>query len=207
MKNLKICLALIAGCFILFSNPEEVHASSTTDITESTQVKQAEIDLNVQVDSTFTIGIPIETDIDEKTGTGSYQISVKGDIDPRYKLVVAPVDEYTTALGDTTANINFLLKDKANALSPKDDLVVNIISDKIEFICTDINPDTETLVNTSLSLADGKLTAGIWQGTIRYEISLILIDAGAGAAIDNGEGSASSGDATGNSGEGSNVTP
>lgn len=171
-------LALVTATIMILGSTCTVFAADSTTITESSDSNSAEIELVVEIDSTFTVGIPISADIDAATGQGSYQVAVKGDIDPRYKLIVAPVDGYTDGDGDTTGNINFLLKDQSNLLAPKDDLVVNITSTKTEFICTDINPDADIMVDYTLAIQDGKLSAGTWNGTIKYNISLELIDNG-----------------------------
>lgn len=176
MRKSKLLLALVAGMIMLFGGTMTVSAEDYTNITEESTDNSAEIELNIEIDSTFTVGIPISTDIDEN-GVGAYQVSVKGDIDPRYKLVVAPVDGYTDADGDTTGNVNFLLKDQSNLLAPKDDVVVNITGAKTEFICTDVNLETETLVDYTLNVQEGqKLSAGVWNGVIKYTISLELIN-------------------------------
>ena len=176
MEKSKLLLALVLSMVMLVGGSITVLAEDYTNITEESVDNSAEIELNIEIDSTFTVGIPISTDINEE-GVGQYQVSVKGDIDPRYKLVVAPVDGYTSTDGDTTENVNFLLKDQSNLLAPKDDVVVNITGAKTEFICTDVNLETETLVDYTLNVQEGqKLSAGVWSGTIKYNISLELIN-------------------------------
>jgi len=174
-KLKKLVLGVLCATMIMGSSLTAM-AADTTDITDSSENKSAEIELTVEIDSSFTVGIPIKADLDKKTGEGSYNVTVSGDLDPRYKLVVAPVDTYTQELGDTTSNINFLLKDKASTLNPKSDIVVDITPGKTEFISTDINlTDTTTITNT-MAVSSGKLSAGKWQGVIKYSISLELIN-------------------------------
>lgn len=178
MKKSRLLLSLVLCMSMLIGGVMSVSATDYTNITEESTESSAQIELNIEIDSTFTVGIPISADIDSATGQGAYQVSVKGDIDPRYKLVVAPVDGYTSTDGDTTENINFLLSDTSNALAPKADVIVGITGAKTEFICTDITPDSEILVDYSLTVQEGKLSAGTWGGTIKYTISLEPIDNG-----------------------------
>lgn len=175
MKKMKkkLFATLLTTC-LLISSHLTVFAE-TTDITESSVDKTAQIELNIEINSTFTVGIPISAEIDPSTGTGTYDVSVMGDIDPRYKLVVTPVDTYTSTDGDATSDINFLLKDTTTVLNPKEDIVVNILPGQTEFICTDINLETPVTINNSLQITSGKLSAGTWEGTMKYSISLELL--------------------------------
>lgn len=176
MKKLKkLALGILCATMVMGSSLTAM-AAGTTDITDSSENKSAQIELTVEIDSSFTVGIPIKADLDKKTGEGSYNVTVLGDLDPRYKLVVTPVDTYTQELGDNTTDVNFLLKDKASTLNPKSDIVVGLTPGKTEFICTDINPDTATTVANTMAVSSGKLSAGKWQGVIKYSISLELIN-------------------------------
>lgn len=176
MKKLKKLVLGVLCVTTVMGSSLTAMAADTTDITNSSENKSAEIELVVEIDSSFTVGIPIKADLDKKTGQGSYNVTLSGDLDPRYKLVVAPVDSYTQELGDTTTNVNFLLKDKASTLNPKSDIVVDITPGKTEFICTDITPDVSTTITNTMAVSSGKLSAGKWQGVIKYSISLELIN-------------------------------
>ena len=141
MKKSRLLLSLVLCMSMLIGGVMSVSATDYTNITEESTESSAQIELNIEIDSTFTVGIPISADIDSATGQGAYQVSVKGDIDPRYKLVVAPVDGYTSTDGDTTENINFLLSTAAK----------NKYSTNIELKTGPKNPWKEILISAAVA--------------------------------------------------------
>lgn len=145
------------------------------DVTGNT-VSTEEIEVSAEVNSQFTVGIPISASINKETGQGTYKTSVAGDLDSRYKLVVKPIDGYTTELGDTTENINFLLEDQSDSVNKKDSVVVDLTVGKTEFVYTDINLETPVEITNTMNVSEGELSAGEWKGVIKYSISLEEIE-------------------------------
>lgn len=164
----KIALSLALGLTLL-SNSLLVNAA-TTDITNTSGSSHAEVQVTSSKNSTFTVGLPVSAELGPTTGTGYYQIQVKGDIDSQHKLVVKPVDKYTAEDGDLTSNYNFILKNETNTDAHKDDIIVTITPTKTEFVFSEINPTTPVNVNTTLQA--NSLGAGSWKGIIEYNISL-----------------------------------
>lgn len=129
-------------------------------------VTGAEVKVKADVGSTFTVGIPTSVILNPQTGTGNFNISIKGDLDAAYRLIVAPTDKYASKDG-----VNILLKDNKASGDRKNNIIVDITQSKTEFFYNEINPVTPITQNVVLQ-ADSEITAGQWESVLEYNISL-----------------------------------
>ena len=144
MRN-KIILSSLAAVLLLVSSSTPALADTIT----TTGTKTASVDYSR--DSSFTITIPKNIEIDKKSKTGTYEISVSGDIKANETLSVSPNSK--VSMTDTTSQNN---------------VDVDVTQIKSSFNYSDI-------ANNSITTGqiDGSnLTSGIWEGTLNFSISL-----------------------------------
>jgi len=142
-----------------------VQASERTSMSNS---GTAQIEAEVVIGSSFTVGLPTSVALDSTSGVGGYDIAIKGDIDPMYQLMVAPKDEV-----DSVDGTNFNLE-KQGVFDKNPEVITMEVEDpKTVFSYDDVNPDTETLVHCNLKPASGQsVRPGKWKGTLTYDIQL-----------------------------------
>mgnify|MGYP000608143305 FL=1 len=144
MRN-KIILSSLAAVLLLVSSSTPALADTIT----TTGTKTASVDYSR--DSSFTITIPKNIEIDKKSKTGTYEISVSGDIKANETLSVSPNSK--VSMTDTTSQNN---------------VDVDVTQIKSSFNYSDV-------ANNSITTGqiDGSnLTSGIWEGTLNFSISL-----------------------------------
>lgn len=144
MRN-KIILSSLAAVLLLVSSSTPALADTIT----TTGTKTASVDYSR--DSSFTITIPKNIEIDKKSKTGTYEISVNGDIKANETLSVSPNSK--VSMTDTTSQNN---------------VDVDVTQIKSSFNYSDV-------ANNSITTGqiDGSnLTSGIWEGTLNFSISL-----------------------------------
>lgn len=171
MKNIKkIALTLVTTLSIMGSSmavlAEDVEQEGT-----------ASVPVTVNVDSTFKVSLPASIDVTKANPSKEYEIKVVAGLDPKYKLVVAPVDGYTQEQGDTTTDINLLLKDAYTGEKKKADVLATITAAKTEITADIENLDTTgTTLTHTLSVNPSDLSAGEWKGALNYSISITPIN-------------------------------
>lgn len=144
MRN-KIILSSLAAVLLLVSSSTPALADTIT----TTGTKTASVDYSR--DSSFTITIPKNIEIDKKSKTGTYEILVSGDIKANETLSVSPNSK--VSMTDTTSQNN---------------VDVDVTQTKSSFNYSDV-------ANNSITTGqiDGSnLTSGIWEGTLNFSISL-----------------------------------
>lgn len=144
MRN-KIILSSLAAVLLLVSSSTPALADTIT----TTGTKTASVDYSR--DSSFTVTIPKNIEIDKKSKTGTYEISVSGDIKANETLSVTPNSK--VSMTDTTSQNN---------------VDVDVTQIKSSFNYSDV-------ANNSITTGqiDGSnLTSGIWEGTLNFSISL-----------------------------------
>lgn len=144
MRN-KIILSSLAAVLLLVSSSTPALANTIT----TTGTKTASVDYSR--DSSFTVTIPKNIEIDKKSKTGTYEILVSGDIKANETLSVSPNSK--VSMTDTTSQNN---------------VDVDVTQTKSSFNYSDV-------ANNSITTGqiDGSnLTSGIWEGTLNFSISL-----------------------------------
>lgn len=144
MRN-KIILSSLAAVLLLVSSSTPALADTIT----TTGTKTASVDYSR--DSSFTVTIPKNIEIDKKSKTGTYEILVSGDIKANETLSVSPNSK--VSMTDTTSQNN---------------VDVDVTQIKSSFNYSDV-------ANNSITTGqiDGSnLTSGIWEGTLNFSISL-----------------------------------
>lgn len=144
MRN-KIILSSLAAVLLLVSSSTPALADTIT----TTGTKTASV--NYSRDSSFTVTIPKNIEIDKKSKTGTYEILVSGDIKANETLSVSPNSK--VSMTDTTSQNN---------------VDVDVTQTKSSFNYSDV-------ANNSITTGqiDGSnLTSGIWEGTLNFSISL-----------------------------------
>lgn len=107
-------LTLLLTSVLCLTTSLGVCAAETTEVTNNSENNTANIAVEVEVASVFSVGIPTQAQISSETNKGNFQLSIKADLDPRYKLTVVAADGYKAEDGDTTGKTNFLLKDESS---------------------------------------------------------------------------------------------
>lgn len=144
MRN-KIILSSLAAVLLLVSSSTPALADTIT----TAGIKTASVDYSR--DSSFTVTIPKNIEIDKKSKTGTYEILVSGDIKANETLSVSPNSK--VSMTDTTSQNN---------------VDVDVTQTKSSFNYSDV-------ANNSITTGqiDGSnLTSGIWEGTLNFSISL-----------------------------------
>lgn len=144
MRN-KIILSSLAAVLLLVSSSTPALADTIT----TAGTKTASVDYSR--DSSFTVTIPKNIEIDKKSKTGTYEILVSGDIKANETLSVSPNSK--VSMTDTTSQNN---------------VDVDVTQTKSSFNYSDV-------ANNSITTGqiDGSnLTSGIWEGTLNFSISL-----------------------------------
>ena len=135
----------MAAVLLLVSSSTPALADTIT----TTGTKTASVDYSR--DSSFTVTIPKNIEIDKKSKTGTYEILVSGDIKANETLSVSPNSK--VSMTDTTSQNN---------------VDVDVTQIKSSFNYSDV-------ANNSITTGqiDGSnLTSGIWEGTLNFSISL-----------------------------------
>ena len=144
MRN-KIILSSLAAVLLLVSSSTPALADTIT----TTGTKTASV--GYSRDSSFTVTIPKNIEIDKKSKKGTYEILVSGDIKANETLSVSPNSK--VSMTDTTSQNN---------------VDVDVTQTKSSFNYSDV-------ANNSITTGqiDGSnLTSGIWEGTLNFSISL-----------------------------------
>lgn len=144
MRN-KTILSSLAAVLLLVSSSTPALAETIT----TTGTKTASVDYSR--DSSFTVTIPKNIEIDKKSKIGTYEILVSGDIKANETLSVSPNSK--VSMTDTTSQNN---------------VDVDVTQTKSSFNYSDV-------ANNSITTGqiDGSnLTSGIWEGTLNFSISL-----------------------------------
>lgn len=144
MRN-KIILSSLAAVLLLVSSSTPALADTIT----TTGTKTASVDYSR--DSSFTVTIPKNIEIDKKSKTGTYEILVSGDIKANETLSVSPNSK--VSMTDTTSQNN---------------IDIDVTQTKSSFNYSDVANNS-----TTTGQIDGSnLTSGIWEGTLNFSISL-----------------------------------
>lgn len=144
MRN-KIILSSLAAVLLLVSSSTPALADTIT----TTGTKTASVDYSR--DSSFTVTIPKNIEIDKKSKTGTYEILVSGDIKANETLSVSPNSK--VSMTNTTSQNN---------------IDIDVTQTKSSFNYSDVANNS-----TTTGQIDGSnLTSGIWEGTLNFSISL-----------------------------------
>ena len=125
--------------------------TSVCEVTNSNQTDKTTT-VYAEIGSEFKVTIPKKIVLDGATKSGTYQVTVEGDIAGLEVISVTP--------------------DSAVTLSSKDkaDVIGTITQDKLNWTYSEIYTDSKILANGSIS-ASG-ITAGAWNGTFNFAIKL-----------------------------------
>ena len=150
-----------------------VASTMVTYAADVTEEGTSDVPVTVNVSSEFRVSLPASIELTKSQPSKDYDIKVVADLDPRYKIVVAPVDCYTAEQGDTTSNSNLLLKDTVTGVTPKADIIATIAATSTE-VTADISDlsTTGVILTHTISVNPDDLTAGTWTGTMKYSITL-----------------------------------
>lgn len=169
---MKYFIASLLSIFFIFFSPLSVFAEDITQLDDNDT--SAEITIEANISSVFTVGLPVSVNIDPNTGKGNYNILIKGDIDPNFELIVTPVDGYTSLDGDDTDNINLLLKyvpQKSILFPQKDNIIIDVLQEKTNLLSSELSLDSTYSLPFEL-IAKSKITAGLWKGVLQYNVSI-----------------------------------
>lgn len=163
MKIKKIIPVLMAGLMfvggtvpVLASDNHEVgYEEASTGTTRDTVVTYSE-------DASFIVSIPKNVELASDTKSASYDIEVAGSILGGTQVVVTPVD----AVADVDG-VNFYMSDTAPIA--KDDVVATVVQPETVWSDTDVTYEGTT---KSGDISAPGLTAGSWEGTLVFDISL-----------------------------------
>lgn len=144
MRN-KIILSSLAAVLLLVSSSTPALADTIT----TTGTKTASVDYSR--DSSFTVTIPKNIEIDKKSKIGTYEILVSGDIKANETLSVTPDAEVSMTETTSHSSVN-----------------ATVTQTKSSFNYSDVasNSTTDGTINGS------SLTSGIWNGTLNFAINL-----------------------------------
>ena len=107
-------LCLLTFFILLFLNTSFVAAEDII-IDENTvsggaiEISQDDLDVEVEVQSTFSVKIPKNITLDGDTKTGTYTVMVKGDLATDKRLCIVPSDNFIMSQvnkGDITAQVH-----------------------------------------------------------------------------------------------------
>lgn len=171
--------------FCALSAAFSVKAADTEVVSNS---GTSNVDVSMDVPSTFSVLIPKKIVLDGATGSATYQIGIKGDIDTDERVRVAPSDTMLLtheSKPSLQANVS-----QMRTIWTYDDLMLTNVYDY-----------------TSGTISVSGKTAGTYTGTLMFNISLMRED---GTIVDEGTGSGAGGSGSGSSEviiEGSELAP
>ena len=159
MKKIKFLSLALTGTLIFSSVPVYANTQYTDSTHEVinvdapvTEDSNSNCDVYAELGSEFKVTIPKKVTLDGSTKSGTYQVSVEGDIAGKETIKVIP--------------------DSAVTLSSKDkaDVIGTIAQDKTKWTYNEILSDNKVLGNGEID-ANG-ITAGAWNGTFNFNINL-----------------------------------
>ena len=190
--------ALVASTMVVtpvsaYSN-SEAQVDTTKDLTQddfSTGNPVEECEVNVEVSGGFTVTIPKKISLSGSDFKGEYEVTVKGDIGGTESVKVIPAPARTEEVTnhgsvDFAEGTFYMLQD------PKDPVLTGVKQTDTEFDSAELavmdSGDPSVNIGTTVTgsifadgtlqgdngVADvGKLTAGAWEGTFDFQISLV----------------------------------
>lgn len=156
----KLIAALLICTVFISSVQISVFAS------ENTENSTVNSEVTAQKDSSFRITVPdgLQADITEdEYGYTDYTIKVAADIASDEHLLVYPEDAYTSADGDESNDINFLLS------SGDKTIIADINQSSTEVTCADTLNGMEKMLYGNIKTKE-KLRAGSWKGKFPIKV-------------------------------------
>jgi len=159
MKKIKLLSLALTGTLIFSSVPVYANTRYTDSTHEVIEIDtpiskddNSNCDVYAEIGSEFKVTIPKHITLDGATKKGTYNVSVEGDIAGKETIKVIP--------------------DEAVTLSSKDktDVIGTIAQDKTKWSYNEILSDNKVLGNGLIDA--NKITAGAWNGTFNFNISL-----------------------------------
>ncbi|MGO5053354.1 hypothetical protein ACTQ6A_12750 [Lachnospiraceae bacterium LCP25S3_G4] len=128
------------------------------EVEGTTDSSSREVAVYVTQASSYAVKIPKTVILDGKNGTGSYQVSVKGNISGNQKIKVAP------------KNDTIILEEQNAGVFKKDNVEATIIQPKREWTQNQVlNAEWTPEV---AYIAASNITAGSWKGSVAFDITL-----------------------------------
>ena len=159
MKKIKLLSLTLAASLIFSAMPVSANTQYTDSAHEVINIdtpisndNNSNCDVYAEIGSEFKVTIPKKIVLSGTTKSGTYTVTVEGDIAGLEVISVTP--------------------DSAVTLSSKDkaDVIGTITQDKLNWTYSEIYTDSKILANGSIS-AQG-ITAGAWNGTFNFAIKL-----------------------------------
>lgn len=160
MKMKKFFSLVLASVMVLSTSVVTAFAENTEEFTTT---GSAEVPVIVDVESSFTVTIPKSITVDGSTGLTNYQIKVSGDIKFNEYIKVAP--------NSSQIRLSTVGKESMNASVYQRDNSV-------------YSADLTDEVILEGSITANNLTAGTWEGSLSFDISLVERQLGAGGLFD-----------------------
>jgi hypothetical protein len=162
VKNFKrplcVCCSLlvIGSSMVVFA--EDQSTSKEEDMTTNVTYEE---------EGTYSAIIPktIVLGVDEGDASATYTVIVSGDIPSTKMVYVAPIDGIANNDND---DIDFYLKDQ-NTSAAKDDVVAKITQTKTYWNFKEVSGEG---TSTNGTITASNISAGSWQGTFSFKISL-----------------------------------
>lgn len=171
--------ALLLCLAVLMTNVLPVCANAYTPLTagdnetvinDTDDENSAQTELDVIVGSQFTVAIPTVVALDSHA-KGSFNVIVKGDLDPRYHLTIEP-----TGTKNGTS-YSFMLRQGNNPTDTSQRYMnMKTTTEKTRFDYDEINLTdeytTEYIISHATATDNQIIEAGKWTGLLTFKISL-----------------------------------
>lgn len=162
-----LSIGLLIGAGALF--PSKALGSDNLVTSDDEDVRTSASKILYASNAYFTVTIPKQIVLDGTTKQSNYSVKVSGDIASNQIVVVSATDEVSDADG-----INFYMKDMSNvefAEKKKSDVLTTVTHTKTDWNFVDAQ---NSVISNDNVVSAPNLTAGSWQGTLNFKISMAL---------------------------------
>lgn len=163
-------------CAAVLLTTTTAHAGTITESDLVDNSKDVDVKVTAEISSTFTVSLPATIELTNCTYSGS--VGVKGDIDSGHNVYVEPSANIT--MHDVSARPEGTLG--YEGFTHKDPVVGTVSQMETAWDYTILSSgassgnftydDATQYYNTNLTITTPKLSAGNWEGTLTYNISL-----------------------------------
>lgn len=177
-KLFKRSTSVLLGLALIVGSPVVALADENQSVSGSSTSQSVETTVTAVIPSDFTVTIPKHMSLDD-FGLATYDITVKGDIAAESKVIVEPVDMYSTEDGDTTSHVNFFMEEQVaeSVTVKKDDILVTVTQPQTAFTFDEVaavdasGANVGTTVSGTIAASDD-LSAGSWRGLFQFNVYL-----------------------------------
>lgn len=177
-KLFKRSTSVLLGLALIVGSPVVALADENQSVSGSSTSQSVETTVTAVIPSDFTVTIPKHMSLDD-FGLATYDVTVKGDIAAEAKVVVEPVDMYSTEDGDTTSHVNFFMEEQVaeSVTVKKDDILVTVTQPQTAFTFDEVaavdanGANVGTTVSGTIAASDD-LSAGSWRGLFQFNVYL-----------------------------------